>query len=530
VVLAAPLIPASRSPALARWLSLAPLAVIAAGVGFVLWLQAPISSEVFFNGDGGVKFLLARQLAAGEARLDLSLPAPDWARDLWAQGMYPFHPPFVYARGDLHYAQYPVYFPLLTAPFYRFLGFRGLYVIPTISLLVFWLAFRSLCARVGMGTLAATVAMLALVFATPLTLYAAMFWEHTLAVALAFSGLATVLAPPAANGASPGAGRTRTVGAGILAGLSAWLRPEMGWFVLLLAGLALASPAGSERPWRRGLFAGSLVATALAALGANAILTGSPMGYYGYAAYRPGQKLALYPEAFAITGGNLLYYCPLVLVPIAYLVLTARHWKRALAWPVGGLLTLGALFTPVVSLLWPMGGGRQWGPRFLLIVVPVAALLAGLAVERMRALSPPPVRWLVLGVVAVTAALGFARNTVAGGDRVVRDTMSRVQPALEYVMKSDAPLVAVSRQWISQDLAAALDRRTFFLTPTFADLARLAAALAKRNVTGFVYLALPGEPAPPPLGLGGDGQDGRVVFSARRDLGQYAVYEARIIP
>ena len=514
----------TRSPVSDRWLSLAPLLVVAAGIGFVLWLEAPISAEVFFNGDGGVKFLLARQLAGGEARLDLLLPAPDWVRDLWAQGMYPFHPPFVYARGDLHFAQYPIYFPLLTAPFYRMLGFRGLYVIPSVALFVFWLAFQSLCRRIGMGALAATVATFALVFATPLTLYAAMFWEHTLAVALAFSGLATVLAPPA------GAGRPGTVGAGILAGLSAWLRPEMGWFVLLLAALAFASPAGGERPWRRGLFAGSLVATALAALGASWILTGHPMGYYGYAAYGPGQKLALYPEAFAITGGNLLYYCPLVVVPVAWLALTARQWKRALAWPAGGLLALGALFTPVVSLLWPMGGGRQWGPRFLLIVVPVAALLAGLAVERMRALAAPPARWLALAVVAATGALGFARNTVAGGDRVVRDTMSRVQPALEYVLESDAPIVAMSRQWISQDLAAALDRKTFFLTPTFADLARLAAVLARRNVMGFVYIALPGEPAPPPLGFGSDGQDGRVIFSGRRDLGQYAAYEARIVP
>jgi len=514
----------TRSPAVARLLSLVPLLVIAAGVGFVLWLEAPISAPVFFNGDGGVKFLLARQFAAGDARLDLSLPAPDWAADLWAQGMYPFHPPFVYARGDLHYAQYPIYFPLLTAPFYRTLGYRGLYVIPSLALFVFWFAFRSLCARIGMGAFAATVALFTLVFASPLTLYAAMFWEHTLAVALAFSGLATALAPPV------GAGRARTVGAGILAGLSAWLRPEMGWFVVLLAALAIASPGGSGRPWRRGLFAFSLVATALASLGANWVLTGSPMGYYGYAAYRAGQKLALYPEAFALTGGNLLYYYPLVVVPAAYLILTARQWKRALAWPAGGLLALGALFTPVVSLLWPMGGGRQWGPRFLLVVVPIAALLAGLALERMRALSAPPARWLALAIVAVAAALGFARNTVAGADRVVRDTMSRVQPALEYVLTNDSPLVAVSRQWISQDLAAALDRRTFFLTPTFADLARLAAALARRNVGGFVYLALPGEPAPPPLRFGSGGQDGRVVFSTRRDLGQYAAYEARIVP
>jgi hypothetical protein len=504
----------SGLPGFAR--SFAPFLVIAAGIVFVLYLQAPISAEVFFNGDGGIKFLLARQFATGDARLDLDLPAPEWARELWTQGMYPFHPPFVYERGDLHYAQYPIYFPLLTAPFYRLLGFRGLYVIPTLALIIHWIAFRSLCVRLGLGTLATTLATFTLVFASPLTLYAAMFWEHTLAVALAFVGLANVVAPPL------GAGRLGPVCAGALAGFASWLRPELTWFVVLLAALAVL--------WKQRLLAGSMIATALASLGANWILSGHPMGYYWFTAYRPGQKLALFPEAFALTAGNLLYYYPVILFPVAYLVLTARHWKRSLSWPVGGLIAIGILFIPVVSLLWPMGGGRQWGPRFLLIVVPIAALLSGLAVERMRALSSRPLQWLGIAVLAGMAWLGLVRNAVSGGDRVVRDTASRVLPALEHVQRSDSEVVAVSRQWISQDLAAALDRKVFFRATTFADLAHLAAALERRNVSGFVYLSLPGEPSPPPLRFGSVGErTGRVAFSRRQEFGQYTAYEARIV-
>ena len=502
--------------------SIVPLLVIAAGMAFVLYLQAPITSEVFFNGDGGVKFLLARQFASGDLRTDMHLPSPDWAVDLWKDGLFPFHPPFVYEREGLHYAQYPIYFPLLTAPFYRLLGVRGLYLIPAASLFVFWLGFRSLCARLGLGLGSAAAAHLSLVFASPLTLYGAMFWEHTLAIALAFPGLALVIAPP------EGAGRRTTACLAALLGLSSWFRPEMTWFVVLLSALALVSPHREERSWPRGLFAASALAAALASLGANWVLAGHPLGYYWYTAYGPGQKLALYPEALAAQTGQLLYYCPLVLVPAACAILTARDWRRALAWPVGGLVALGALFVPLVSLFWPMGGGRQWGPRFLLIVVPITALLCGLFVQRMQVLLPRLPRFLGILAFVGAAGLGFARNTLQGSERVIQDSVARVQPALDLVLRSDLEVVAVSRQWISQDLAAAMDRKVFFLAPTFADLGRLAAALTRRGASGFVYLCLADEPPPPPLRFGSDGAQGRVGFVPAGLFGQYAVYEARL--
>lgn len=506
-----------------RAASFAPNLVLAAGVLFVLALLATIPAEVFFNGDAGVKFLLTRQFSEGETRVDLALPAPEWARTLWDGGDYPFHPPFVYEIGEHRYAQYPIWFPLLSAPFYQMFGFRGLYLLPAIALFLHWVAFRALAARLGIPPFPATAALLALVFASPLTLYAAMFWEHTLAVALAFFGVVVAVAPPARGG------RRAPIGAGILAGFSAWLRPEMAWFTLLLAALALAAPVSEGCRFRRRLFAGSMLATALASLGAGWILSGSPMGYYGIPVWRPGQKLALYPEAFAIAGENLLYYFPVVLVPPACLLLAARHWRRALAWPFGALLLVAALFIPVVSLIWPMGGGRQWGPRFLLIVVPVAALLSGLALHRLRTLSPRLGFGIGIALLAGAVGLGFVRNTVRGGDRVIRDAATRVLPALQYVRRAEEEVVAVSRQWISQDLAAALDRKVFFLTPTFADVARLAAILERRDVREFVYLALPGEPPPPPLRFEASTGPGQVGFSPRRVLGQYVAYEARIV-
>jgi len=507
-----------------RAASVAPFLVIAAGIGFVLYLQAPITAEVFFNGDGGIKFLLARQFASGDLRADLHFPAPEWARSLWTEGLFPFHPPFVYEREDLRYAQYPIYFPLLSAPFYRLVGLRGLYVIPALALFVHWLVFRSLCARLRMGAAAMTVATLTLAFASPLTLYAAMFWEHTLAVTLAFTGLAAVVAPPAG-----GESRWAPLCAGLLTGLSTWFRPELACFVILLAALSFAPfNRGGRPPWWRGLFAGTMLAATLASLIANWILSGHPMGFYRHIAYAPGQRLALYPESLAALTGNLLYFYPLVLVPAAYLLLTVRDPKRALAWPFGALLAIGILFLPVVPLLLPMGGGRQWGPRYLLILVPLVALLSGLSAQRMSVLLPRLPRYLGFAILAGAAWLGFLRNTVLGGDRVVSDTESRVLPALDYVLKHDSEVVAVSRQWISEDLAAAFDRRRFFLTPTFADLARLAAALGGRGASRFLYLCLPSEPSPPPLVFGSGERRGRAAFARAGDFGQYTIYEARI--
>ena len=52
------------------------------------------------------------------------------------------------------------------------------------------------CMRLGLAPLATAIALATLLFGTPLPLYGAMVWEHTVAVALGFLGVVLLLALP----------------------------------------------------------------------------------------------------------------------------------------------------------------------------------------------------------------------------------------------------------------------------------------------------------------------------------------------
>src|SRR5262249_18256471 len=134
----------------------APFAIFLAGAGYTLYLQTLVPDEIFYSLDGGVKFLLTRQIAERglhDLRVDLDLQADPWVRDLWNDGFYPLEEPIVYRHADRWYMQYPPFFAYASAPFYRLLGFHGLYVIPLIATWLLWLVFYAALrkARVDRG-------------------------------------------------------------------------------------------------------------------------------------------------------------------------------------------------------------------------------------------------------------------------------------------------------------------------------------------------------------------------------------------
>ncbi|MEO0539784.1 MAG: hypothetical protein AAFZ80_02845 [Cyanobacteria bacterium P01_A01_bin.105] len=162
--------------------------VLALGVLFSLWLQRYSQDGVLFSGDAGLKALLAQQLGTGNFSLDLQLPALPWVADLWQAGLYPFTPPYAYGIEDKYFITFPFTFPAVTAPFYALLGYRGLYVVPLVALWAIWGRFWQICHRQGLPAPVTALALAGLVLASPLLPYGGMYWEHTLAVALAFWG------------------------------------------------------------------------------------------------------------------------------------------------------------------------------------------------------------------------------------------------------------------------------------------------------------------------------------------------------
>ncbi|MGB3294047.1 MAG: hypothetical protein WBB01_13760, partial [Phormidesmis sp.] len=321
--------------------ALLPGTIILIGILLTLWLQRFSQNGVVFSGDGGLKALLAQQIAqqlsAGNFPLDISLrlPVADWVESLWQQGLYPFQPPFVYEVSAKHFITFPYTFPLVSAPFYALFGDRGLYLIPLVSLWTVWGRFWQIGRRAGWGLGPLCIGLVSLIFASPLSLYGGMYWEHTLAVALAFWGVSTLLFP-----GRPLLSRRQAIISGILIGLSVWFRPE---FLCLVAAVSLLAAVGWWFPrWRlsipltftkAALLVGAMIAMVGVFFALNNSIYGHPLGIHAIQIVEEStlktqilQAKAGYEQML----GSLIRYFPVtVFVGLAALTSLALRWGRA---------------------------------------------------------------------------------------------------------------------------------------------------------------------------------------------------------
>jgi hypothetical protein len=508
-----------------------PPATLLAAVAFSLSLATSIREEVFFSGDGGMKFALTRQLARGDLRLDLRLPAEPWVADLWRQGLYPFDRPFSYEIAGRRWAQYPVFFSLATAPFLAAFGYAGLYVVPMLALWATWIAFLLLCRRAGAGPVATSLALAAVAFASPLTLYGAMYWEHTPAVALAFLGIVLLLSPGAPTG-----GGARAFAAGVLVGLSAWFRSEHLVLAAVLALLAAASSRlglGLRRPG--SAIAG--LALPLAALASvNLAIYGHPLGTHGLVVIQPVGLPARAANALETLGSLLRLlaeYFPLAVPALAVGVLAIARplagepgrGARLLAWTSALYVLLLPAILPPPELAG--GGGKQWGPRFLLMTVPMlcaaAAFLAG------RVAELPSRAWRAVAVSAFLGAfaLGAWQNAWVGSRTLRLDYAERMLPLQRFLRADEAWVVAASDQFAAQEMTALVDQKRFFFVKGPEDLERLGAAALRHGEGRFLFLSDQRVEGAGPFQIGGSDYVLSVSPIGRQGY-RYLVHEVRV--
>lgn len=497
----------------------APVAVLLLGALFVLALQTTIPDEVFFSGDGGLKALMTRQLAAGEWHADLRLSAEPWLAGLWQQGLYPFAPPFAYTIDGRHYIQYPLPYLALSAPFYAALGWRGLYVPSLLGVVLAWAGFLVGCRRRGLSPAASAAGLAVLVFATPLSAYGAMLWEHALAVGLSVCGLAAAL-PDARRGGSP---RSEALGAALL-GLAVWMRPES---VCVLAGAVLALPLLGV-PRRRWLAFGAVAGLVVAGfLALNLALYGSLAGMHGVQSVEPTEVHLAHQPPLAILARALpvfLCSCPLAFWVLG-LALAGLRWRAlrprradAALWLVLGVYLVGA------PLLLPNAGGKQFGARYFLHLLPLVCWLAAAQLDALRRVGRP------LATVALAAGLLlFARGVWLDGVGAWRtlsyDYGHRVLPALERVRRADVALVAVQHQWMAQDLEAAIPGVPFARVRNEAELELAVRALAARGERRFLWLHWK-DPGTRELHLAGH----RIRLELRGFFGSYVFLQGLVLP
>lgn len=149
----------------------------------IAWVIFP--PEAVWSPDTGAKFLQLRNLRWEDGRpaCDIAYPGQAIDPDLQFATSDPASGLLVVRGGKLQFQRLPI-FPLLTRPWYDWLGFRGLYLLPALGGAAsgaFALhLLRRQDRRFAMWMLIA--------FGSPIYIYATLFWEHTVATGLDLFG------------------------------------------------------------------------------------------------------------------------------------------------------------------------------------------------------------------------------------------------------------------------------------------------------------------------------------------------------
>jgi len=325
-----------------------------------------IHNGIFYSGDGGVKSITIQQLSEGYGFKYLHLSQPSWVQSIWKEGFFPFRPPFVYPSANGYMFVFPPAFQILSSFFYARLGYSGLYILPVLSMLLLWACTILLLKRCGVAPSRIALALFILVFCSPLTVYVSMYWEHVPAVLLLFAGLAFIARTPTRISAA--------IALGLVSGLSVWLRPEAILMNLLYALAAIILYFREKQPVYIG-FVTSLFICILCFFIFNKIEYGSILGLHGQQVVNsedPDTKITVGHAASNFWLNNYKsirhFFFTLLLLPVVYRLFTLPK-DRDLRPGLLAAIVFG--FSILAPFMVPNDGGRQWGARYFLPLIPI---------------------------------------------------------------------------------------------------------------------------------------------------------------
>lgn len=536
------------------------LVIILGGILFSLYLQTQVADGVYFSGDGGLKALLAKQLAEGKFRFDLASPEQAWVSQLWNAGLYPYDKPYVYQVAAKYYITFPYTFPLITAPFYAWFGYRGLYLIPLVSCWVIWLIFYLDCLKLKLSNWVTSLGLVCLIFSSYLTIYSAMYWEHTLAVALAFSGLSLWFF---FNREQPS--KRRSIISGVLIGLSVWFRPEFICLVVIIVALAILNLLYWNKKnifflnrenleiiifplQQQLLLIFSMLLTVASFFVSNKIIYGYAVGIHGIQAVESislSDRIINTWQNLTAMSLNLVEYLPIIIIPLIFFI---SYLVQKIFFPTLNIIQFPTLYFLIyltiiffifgVSVLVPVGtsglipGGKQWGLRFLLMLVPVVTLLACLELERL--ISRKQLKYLGITITVILLIFGFQKNILEATESLQENNQATT-PAVEYLRKDIDQYIAISHEFVGQALeAATVEQEIFFTVDTPAKLIQLAQSLIQQQQHIFTYICYPHRacklPELPPSSLQFQyqQQNYQIKFQKSGKFGKYPIYKVII--
>jgi hypothetical protein len=461
-----------------------------AGVAYLFFLLSSQQNNVFYSGDAGMKFMAIKQICASEDFRYITDTHARWVNDIWAQGYFPFKEPFVVPSAKGYVFLYPPAFQFISSFFYGKFGYKGLYIIPFISLLLLWYWFIRTALKLSFSTKETAAIFFLLAFCSPLSFYGVVYWEHTLAILLEFSTLYFILCKP----------RQPWLGAvlGIMSGLTAWLRPECMLINILLAG-SLAVIDLRRLTLAHWLFAIGLSVGTASFLIFNKVEYGYFFGIHGLQVLENNSYYNKRNQASNIFRINLLLieYFPavLLLVPVVFAWLVYKYPLKKLTIAFIIVCLAYCLFSLYMLPNDGSVGGKQWGPRYFLPVIPIIILILAdvYAQWKSMAIGIRYRRFFAISAI-LTFGSGFIVNTFVEAVTHYNENLNRVHPALSFVQQDPGNVIVVNAHFVTMELASTFREKDFFLAEDTATFNRLLPLLQQQGVDHFIYINEAGLP------------------------------------
>ena len=327
--------------------------------------------------------------------------------------------------------------------------------------------------------------MASLVFAMPITLYAATFWEHTPGLALALAGIVYTLRY---DDIEPG--KRGPLLAGGALGFAVWFRPET------LALIAILLPAAFI--WRRRalgfrgwfLFSFATVSVAVLFFLVNTWIYGHPLGTHGIQ-MRSAEIAATTPHAivdrFVSLAKMTIRFAPIggFVAAMAVVLIVARRiaWRSEYVY----LSVVAIVFFPLMVYMVPSDGGFQPGPRFVFIGFLLMILIAAYA---WRAIPQNKLlRSAMVVLLLATVLVGVKRSALDETRWVVKQYNERVLPAYTFLAGRDEQIVALARVEIMLELGGLAEQKDFFAAFDDENFSKLLAGLRAQKIDKFIFIA-----------------------------------------
>ena len=198
------------------------------------------------------------------------------------------------------------------------------------------------------------------------------------------------------------------------------------------------------------------------------------------------------------------------------------------------------LFLIGVSILVPVGtsgliaGGKQWGVRFLLMLVPIVCLAIAKEVDIVCQQNKSIAKYWVYILLAFLSILGIHKNIIQGTAFLQKNTLNTIS-AVHFLRQDNNQNLAISHQFVGQALEAAVDRnKIFFKVENEPDLIKLSKSLIQQQQAKFTYICYPNRPCnlpkakPSNLQFTQGDRQYQIIMTELGKFGKYPIYEVLI--